>query len=739
MWNSVQKADKCMCYSNAAQYLSHLRKPSTDQLNELINCQICGDTSTGFHYGVHSCEGCKGFFRRSISQHTTYTCTNKESCEISIYTRNQCQLCRWKKCLSAGMSKDASRLGRRSKRMIERMQDMISLKHDGQEKPMKDDYMRHPWGSAQSSMFNGIRNAMAFKGQNRYGSSSNPYSMDQVRVKSENPRSVCEFESFASKEMSSGDFRDHCGKSGAVSDRFEESMSSNTSGTLGSSSLSDIKGISAEAINKMLLSGQPVILIPQQIGSASRTMAVNGQIPPAVVVVSQPSSDNSQESEKGMEESLHGDGSSSEQNSPEEQKVPESPNFNSLFPEQSCQGSLGDRSEVHFQKPTETQTSQSMSPPQKDENFTHPSVSPGNDMMDVKDIPKEPLDIKDFGQLPSPMFGNSLSPFLPPSLNSPGKFFPFETPTPSPQDGSAVSPKLPSNIPPFEIDFSEPTPEQEARLSKLIKGVAKVHHDICHFTKARIRILKAKYYGIVEPDVDKRGRKLHDCSNCPLPPDFPTSDTPPRELDILPELITPSHMVQFFANKFTSLITRIVIFTKQIPGFRSLHKEDQVTLIKSGLFEVAAVRFTTVMDLERHMVHYWTTGDSFTKEMALKSPLGKIIDLLFDFARCFSKFELTDDEIGLLNAVIMVAPDRAGLKRKDEVQLLQADLLKALQIEIKRQHPEDPSIFAKLLTTIPKLREIGPEHTKRLMELKVQNPLMTKLSPLHAEVFNLTD
>ncbi|XP_052103132.1 ecdysone-induced protein 75B-like [Mytilus californianus] len=80
-----------------------------------ILCKICGDKASGFHYGVFSCEGCKGFFRRTVRQKLTYKpCANgdKKGCLIMRISRNRCQYCRMKKCLDAGMSHEAVRLGR---------------------------------------------------------------------------------------------------------------------------------------------------------------------------------------------------------------------------------------------------------------------------------------------------------------------------------------------------------------------------------------------------------------------------------------------------------------------------------------------------------------------------------------------------------------------------------------------------------------------------------------------------
>ncbi|KAK5873516.1 hypothetical protein PBY51_018552 [Eleginops maclovinus] len=83
---------------------------------EIIPCKICGDKSSGIHYGVITCEGCKGFFRRSQQSSASYSCPRQKNCLIDRTSRNRCQHCRLQKCLTVGMSRDAVKFGRMSKK-----------------------------------------------------------------------------------------------------------------------------------------------------------------------------------------------------------------------------------------------------------------------------------------------------------------------------------------------------------------------------------------------------------------------------------------------------------------------------------------------------------------------------------------------------------------------------------------------------------------------------------------------
>jgi hypothetical protein len=83
-----------------------------DKNAQHIECVVCGDKSSGKHYGQFTCEGCKSFFKRSVRRNLTYTCRGNRNCPIDQHHRNQCQFCRLKKCLKMGMRREAVQRGR---------------------------------------------------------------------------------------------------------------------------------------------------------------------------------------------------------------------------------------------------------------------------------------------------------------------------------------------------------------------------------------------------------------------------------------------------------------------------------------------------------------------------------------------------------------------------------------------------------------------------------------------------
>lgn len=55
----------------------------------------------------YSCEGCKGFFKRTVRKDLTYACREERNCIIDKRQRNRCQYCRYQKCLACGMKREA--------------------------------------------------------------------------------------------------------------------------------------------------------------------------------------------------------------------------------------------------------------------------------------------------------------------------------------------------------------------------------------------------------------------------------------------------------------------------------------------------------------------------------------------------------------------------------------------------------------------------------------------------------
>ncbi|XP_072016635.1 nuclear receptor subfamily 5 group A member 2-like isoform X2 [Amphiura filiformis] len=79
-------------------------KPEFDE-----QCPVCGDKVSGYHYGLLTCESCKGFFKRTVQNKKVYTCIENRNCLIDKTQRKRCPYCRFQKCLKVGMKLEAVR------------------------------------------------------------------------------------------------------------------------------------------------------------------------------------------------------------------------------------------------------------------------------------------------------------------------------------------------------------------------------------------------------------------------------------------------------------------------------------------------------------------------------------------------------------------------------------------------------------------------------------------------------
>jgi nuclear receptor subfamily 1 group D protein 3 len=57
-------------------------------------------------------------------------------------------------------------------------------------------------------------------------------------------------------------------------------------------------------------------------------------------------------------------------------------------------------------------------------------------------------------------------------------------------------------------------------------------------------------------------------------------------------------LLQDFSKRFSPAIRGVVEFAKRIPGFALLPQDDQVTLLKAGVFEVLLVRLACMFDAQ---------------------------------------------------------------------------------------------------------------------------------------------
>merc|ERR1719189_241971 len=227
--------------------------------------------------------------------------------------------------------------------------------------------------------------------------------------------------------------------------------------------------------------------------------------------------------------------------------------------------------------------------------------------------------------------------------------------------------------------------------AKIIETVVRAHFDSCDYTSDKIKPFIAK--AMAE-------KQLTQCTGmtCPMKgrPEQSFLDT--------------------FSERFMNHIRQVCTFAKSIPGFKCLHHDDQVCLLKSCIFEVLLVRLSGLFDNQSLVC---LNGDVIKRATISEMPAGNarfLMDSVFELAQRINKFGLSDAEIGLFCAVVIITADRPGLRNPELVHKMQSKLKSVLSNILLPQHPEHATMFSELMTMVHDLRTLNTLHTEKFLQ-----------------------
>ncbi|XP_059138741.1 nuclear receptor ROR-beta-like [Physella acuta] len=626
-------------------------------------CKVCGDESSGFHYGVDSCEGCKGFFRRCITQGMTHKCANDEKCEITPFTRNSCQYCRLKKCFEVGMSREASRLGRRPKRL-------------------KD-------ASGETSRTHTTNLPIA-----PYPSPQELYRLRMAELQKllqANGTFKAELmQAFLSAAQQS--FREHSksgGSHGCMSTSINSANVSSDKNPIASPPTpsgihnSDVKDIESPS------SIEAPSPFPDLVTADLSPIPLVGSNNMPTLFMAQDSNKNSVYSpgDQLLNDNLPSPFNTSyefiDTNSPStfmafNQSTVTSPNCN-LSP--TSNGSKNNFE--HTVKSAEMDSNRFLNINVNSSTMQPPSCNKLE--TDTSFIKQEPL-VKQ-----EPFFKQE-----PCEINCDQSSLPINS-----IDVARIMAEV----------HETPTDQRRLLIDQVTDAIVEAHMATTINTHANVL------------EANARIERMKTSNEIP---------------DIVKLSLNPSAMWQQFLSAMVPEITKVVKFCKKLPGFSEVEQEDQIKLIKQGSFEVMVARYSLLVDeINEEMLDPQLKIKS-SREVVRQMPMGPFLDEFFEVAQQMNPLLLSDGEIGLFTAVLMICPDRKDLKNREAIQTIQQLYLQALYYLLQHNHKDPDTTFVSLIQLIPLLQRINEDHAKFLNNIKMKSPteFNQQFAQLHREVFD---
>ncbi|XP_036442118.1 nuclear receptor ROR-alpha B isoform X1 [Colossoma macropomum] len=193
-------------------------------------------------------------------------------------------------------------------------------------------------------------------------------------------------------------------------------------------------------------------------------------------------------------------------------------------------------------------------------------------------------------------------------------------------------------------------------------------------------------------------------------------------------------MWQVCAVKVTEAVQYVVEFAKRIDGFMELCQNDQIVLLKAGSLEVVFVRMCRAYDFQNNTVYF--DGKYASPEVFKSLGCDDLISSVFEFAKSMSSLQLTEDEIGLFSAFVLMSSDRSWLQEKSRVEKLQQRIQMALQNLLQKNQREE-GVLAKLICKVSTVRALCSRHMEKLSTFRALHPDMvhTRFPPLYKELF----
>ncbi|MCL4138556.1 UNVERIFIED_CONTAM: hypothetical protein GTU68_059190 [Idotea baltica] len=222
------------------------------------------------------------------------------------------------------------------------------------------------------------------------------------------------------------------------------------------------------------------------------------------------------------------------------------------------------------------------------------------------------------------------------------------------------------------------------------RSIIQAYMDTCEYTEDKIRHLRSQ--AMSQP------MYTHDpqSTSCPL---FPTNESLSNQ--------------STFSVRFSKAIRGVINFALRLPSFSQIPNKDRFLLLKSGAFEALLVSLAGLYDNESNT--FLCMNGRFMRRETVYSPSNSrfLMDSMCDYAERMNRIGLSDPELALFTAVVIVAPDRPGIQHKDLIERLHHRLSTFLQNILMRNHPEFPNLYRDLISFIPDLRTLNTLHSDK--------------------------